>query len=81
MKLDIPAQKLIERGHCCGIGCHMCPYDPPHLKENIRLRNPGKSVRKGSYSKSSMTSHWDWDYMSSKEIDKLFFKGSNIDNE
>ena len=34
MKLDIPAQKLIERGYCCGIGCHMCPYDPPHLKKN-----------------------------------------------
>ena len=81
MKLDIPAQKLIERGYCCGIGCHMCPYDPPHLKKNIRLRDPGKSVRKGSYSKSSMTSHWDWDYMSSEEIDRLFLQSCDIDNE
>ena len=37
MKLDIPAQKLIERGYCCGIGCYMCPYDPPHLKKNNGL--------------------------------------------
>ena len=81
MKLDIPAQKLIERGYCCGIGCYMCPYDPLHLEKNIRLRDPGKSVRKGSYSKSSMTSHWDWDYMSSKDIDKLFFKENNINND
>ena len=24
-----------------------------------------------------MTSHWDWDYMSSEEIDKLFLKENN----
>ena len=81
MKLDIPAQKLIERGYCCGIGCYMCPYDPPHLKKNNRLRDPGKTVRKGSYSKSSMTSHWDWDYMPSEEIDRLFLKARSSDNE
>ena len=59
----------------------MCPYDPPHLKKNNRLRDPGKSVRKGSYSKASMTSHWNWDYMPSEEIDKLFSKDRNADNQ
>ena len=81
LKLMLSSEFLINRKDCCGEGCHMCPYDPPHLKKNIRLRDPGKSVRKGSYSKSSMTSHWDWDYMSSKEIDKLFFKENNINND
>ena len=25
---------LIKRGYCCGHGCLMCPYDPPHKKGN-----------------------------------------------
>ena len=25
---------LLERGHCCGHGCLMCPYEPKHTKGN-----------------------------------------------
>tara|TARA_B100000519_G_scaffold39807_1_gene29492 strand:+ start:1473 stop:1703 length:231 start_codon:yes stop_codon:yes gene_type:complete len=25
---------LIERGYCCGHGCLMCPYEPPHQEGN-----------------------------------------------
>ena len=27
----------IQRGKCCGSKCRHCPYDPKHLKGNIKL--------------------------------------------
>ena len=29
---------LIERGHCCGHGCLMCPYEPKHIN-NTKLNH------------------------------------------
>jgi len=31
---------LINRGCCCGSECKNCPYDPPHEKETIEIREP-----------------------------------------
>ena len=27
-----------KRGNCCGNGCKHCPFSPPHLKMNKKLR-------------------------------------------
>ena len=29
---------LTERGHCCGHGCLMCPYEPKRIKDNTVLK-------------------------------------------
>jgi hypothetical protein len=32
-KYEPISQEFLEsRGKCCGSGCLMCPYDPPHVK-------------------------------------------------
>ena len=28
---------LVDRGYCCGHGCLMCPYDPPHTKGSTEV--------------------------------------------
>lgn len=28
---------LINRGTCCGLGCRMCPYIPPHQEGNTNM--------------------------------------------
>jgi len=28
---------LTKRGYCCGNGCFMCPYQPRHIKDNVKL--------------------------------------------
>ena len=42
---------LIERGHCCGHGCLMCPYEPKHQKGNKTMSNPfwGDEDKEGWY--------------------------------
>ena len=33
---------LIKRGHCCGLGCLMCPYVPKHIENNNEIFIPPK---------------------------------------
>ena len=30
---------LINRGTCCGLGCLMCPFDPPHTEGSTKVWN------------------------------------------
>ena len=32
---------LLERGHCCGHGCLMCPYHPKHTEGNTKVMRVG----------------------------------------
>ena len=45
MNLKMSRDKLLERGYCCGLECHNCPYDPPHKKGNKTVRPIEKRVR------------------------------------
>tara|TARA_B110000014_G_C20036051_1_gene538256 strand:+ start:590 stop:829 length:240 start_codon:yes stop_codon:yes gene_type:complete len=77
MKHDInkiSADELLERRVCCGLGCYNCPYDPPHKKGNKRVRPVEKRVRLGAFSKGAQSSHWDMDYLTTDELEKLFNK-------
>jgi hypothetical protein len=66
--------ELLARRVCCGKGCYNCPYDPPHKKGNKAVRPIEKRVRLGAHSKGAKSSHWDMDYMTTEEIEKLFNK-------
>ena len=77
MKKDITKMsrdELLARRVCCGKGCYNCPYDPPHKKGNKVVRPIEKRVRLGAHSKGAKSSHWDMDYMTTEEIEKLFKK-------
>jgi len=28
----------LQRGHCCGNFCRHCPYEPSHIKNNIKAK-------------------------------------------
>ena len=30
---------LLKNTRCCGEGCHMCPYEPKHVKNSKNIRN------------------------------------------
>jgi len=32
------AEYHLQRGHCCGSGCHHCPYEPKHIKGNKNIK-------------------------------------------
>ena len=70
MKKDITKMsrdELMARRVCCG-------NDPPHKKGNKVVRPIEKRVRLGAHSKGAKSSHWDMDYMTTEEIEKLFEK-------
>ena len=29
---------LLKKEVCCGSGCRHCPYDPPHVRNNVKVR-------------------------------------------
>ena len=29
---------LLKKESCCGSGCRHCPYDPPHVKNTVKVR-------------------------------------------
>ena len=29
---------LLKKEACCGSGCRHCPYDPPHIRNNVKVR-------------------------------------------
>jgi hypothetical protein len=74
MNLKMSRDKLLERGYCCGLKCYNCPYDPPHKKDSKIVRPIEKRVRLGPHSKGAKSTHWDMDYMTTEEIEKLFKK-------
>ena len=69
--------ELLARRVCCGKGCYNCPYDPPHQKGNKLVRPIEKRVRMGAHSKGAKSSHWDMDYMTTEEIEKLFLSSDS----
>jgi hypothetical protein len=36
--LVFTAAHHLNRGSCCGSGCRHCPYDPPHVEGNRKVR-------------------------------------------
>jgi len=74
MNTTMSREKLLARGYCCGLSCQNCPYDPPHQKGNKTVRPMKKRIRLGSHSKGAKSTHWDMDYMTTEEIEKLFKK-------
>ena len=74
MNTTMSRDKLLARGYCCGLICQNCPYDPPHQKGNKTVRPMEKRIRLGSHSKGAKSTHWDFDYMPKKEVEKLFKK-------
>lgn len=34
-----------RRGSCCGTGCRHCPYDPPWIKDNQKIRQDCHDVQ------------------------------------
>ena len=74
--IKMSRDELLNRGVCCGLGCYNCPYDPPHKKGNTLIRPMEKRVRLGPHSKGAKSSHWDMDYMTTEEIEKLCEKSS-----
>jgi hypothetical protein len=36
--LVFTAAHHLGRGVCCGSGCRHCPYDPPHVEGNRKVR-------------------------------------------
>ena len=49
MNLKMSRDKLLERGYCCGLECHNCPYDPPHKKGNKTVRSKINALGYGLY--------------------------------
>ena len=31
----------LERGYCCGSKCRHCPFDPPYIKKNTKVKSSG----------------------------------------
>ena len=79
MYTEISREKLLERGFCCGLKCKNCPYAPCHTKDNKIVKKEIETYQnpyKGSYSKVNKTSHWDWDFIDSKELIKIIDKST-----
>jgi len=38
----------IKRGYCCGSVCRHCPYEPKHIKENVKLEKQFKNKKNGN---------------------------------
>ena len=79
MHTELSKEKLLKRGFCCGLKCKNCPYDPCHIKDNTIIKKQANSYynpHKGSFSKLNKTSHWDWDFLDKKELNKITSKNS-----
>jgi hypothetical protein len=37
-KIIMTESYLAQRGECCSSGCRHCPFDPPHTKGNVKLK-------------------------------------------
>ena len=47
------AEKLLERGYCCGLKCKNCPYSPRHITGNktiMKEKRPNKHFFSSSLS-------------------------------
>jgi len=42
----ITAEKLLERGYCCGLKCKNCPYFPQHVTGNETVTNDKMTNKK-----------------------------------
>lgn len=79
MHTELSRDKLLKRGFCCGLKCKNCPYVPCHIKDNTNTKAQTEAYfnpHKGSFSKLNKTSHWDWDFMSKEELQKIISKST-----
>ena len=84
MNTALPKEKLLLRGYCCGLKCKNCPYYPLHAKDSTTLYDEVSGIKnpqRGMFSKLNTTSHWDWDSMSTNDLERLIIKDDDRTQE